>query len=72
MRKDKYNIEMEDITAFPILRSDDFQVWEEISNPEMEIILDDMPEEQSKLFLGVVRNGSPFKLGNFFYKIKPK
>jgi hypothetical protein len=71
MRKDKYNIEMEDITEFPILRSDDFQVWEEISNPEMEKILDEMTEEQSKLFLGVVRNGSPFKYGNFFYKINP-
>ena len=72
MRKDKYNIEMEDITAFPMLRSDDFQVWEEISNPEMEKILDEMSEEQSKLFLGVVRNGSPFKSGNYFYKIKPQ
>lgn len=71
MRKDKYNIEMEDITSFSILRSDDFQVWEEVSGPEMEKILDEMTEEQSKLFLGVVRNGSPFKFGNYFYKIKP-
>jgi len=71
MRKDKYNIKMEDITAFPILRSDDFLVWEDVSHLEMEKILDEMPEEQSKLFLGVVRNGSPFKFGNFFYKIKP-
>ena len=71
MRKDKYNIEMEDISSFPILRSDDFQVWEEVSLMEMEMVLDEMHEEQSKLFLGVVRNGSPFKLGNYFYKIKP-
>jgi hypothetical protein len=72
MRKDKYNIEMEDIEEFPILRSDDFQVWEDVSPVEMETILDEMSEEQSKLFLGVVRNGSPFKFGNFFYKIKPR
>ena len=69
MRKDQYNIEMEDITAFPILRSDDFLVWEEISHEEMEKILDEMPTEKSKLFLGVIRNGSPFKFGKYFYKI---
>ena len=72
MRKDRHNIEMEDISPFPILRSDDFQVWEEVSLEEMEKILDDMPEEKLKLFLGVVRNGSPFKFGNYFYKINPK
>lgn len=72
MRKDKYNIIMEDISAFPILRSDDFMVWEEVSPPEMEKILDAISEEKLKLFLGVVRNGSPFKLENFYYKIKPE
>ncbi len=69
MRKDRHNIEMEDISSFPILRSEDFQVWEEVSLEEMEKILDDMPEEKLKLFLGVVRNGSPFRFGNFYYRI---
>ncbi len=72
MRKDKYNIVMEDISAFPILRSDDFLVWEEVSPAEMEKILDSIAEEKLKLFLGVLRNGSPFKLGNFYYQIKPE
>lgn len=69
MRKDKYNIIMEDISAFAILRSEDFLVWEEVSQEEMEKILDALSEEKLKLFLGVVRNGSPFRLGNFYYKI---
>ena len=72
MRTDKYNIAMDDISTFPILRSDDFQVWEEVSHAEMEQILDSIPEEKLKLFLGVVRGGSPFKLANFYYKIKPE
>ena len=69
MRKDKYNILMEDISDFEILRSEDFLVWEGVSQAEMEKILDAMSEEKLKLFLGIVRNGSPFRLGNFYYKI---
>ena len=69
MRKDKYKIEMEDISPYQILRSEDFLAWEEVFPADMEKILDEMPEEKSKLFLGVVRNGSPFRFGKYYYKI---
>ncbi len=71
MRKDKYHIEMEDISSFQVERSEDYRVWEEISTEEMEKVLDSLPEEKQKLFLSVIRNGSPFKLGDLYYKILP-
>lgn len=71
MRKDRHHIEMEDISSFLIERSEDYLVWEEVSAEEVEKALDSLPEEKQKLFLGVIRNGSPYKLGDLYYKIRP-
>lgn len=69
--KDKNHIEMEDISAFPIERSTNHQNWEDISYQEVkEQILEGLTEDKLKCFLRVVRSGSPFKLDNFFYRIK--
>ena len=69
--KDKNQIEMEDISGFQLERSANHYHWEEISYKEVkEQILEDLSEEKIKCFLRVVRSGSPFKLGDFFYRIK--
>ena len=69
--KDKNHITMEDISAFPIERSINHIIWEEIAYQEVkEQILEGLEEEKLKCFLRVVRSGSPFKLSDYFYRIK--
>ena len=69
--KDKNHITMEDISAFPIERSINHISWEEIAYQEVkEQILEGLEEEKLKSFLRVVRSGSPFKLDDYFYRIK--
>lgn len=69
--KDNFNIEMEDISGFPIERSSDFSFWEEISYQELEkTILDSLDVDIAKRFCAIVRTGSPFQLEHYFYRIK--
>lgn len=71
MVKDQFHIEMEDISKFSIERSADNSFWETIVYEEIhEKVFVDLPEEKIKLFLGVVRNGGAYKLGEYFYRIK--
>lgn len=71
MVKDQFHIEMEDISKFSIERSADNSFWETIGYEEIhEKVFVDLPEEKIKLFLGVVRNGGAYKLGEYFYRIK--
>lgn len=70
MTPDHYHIEMEDISKYPLQRSADYSFWEEISFEELQkTILATLTDEKLKTFLGVVRNGSAFKLGDYFYRI---
>ena len=70
MTQDQYHIEMEDISKYPLQRSADYSFWEEISFEELQkTILSKLTDEKLKIFLGVVRNGSAFKLGDYFYRI---
>ena len=69
--KKKKHITIEDISAFPIERSTNQNNWEEIAYQEVkEQILEGLEEEKLKCFLRVVRSGSPFKLSDYFYRIK--
>ena len=69
--KDKNNIEMEDISSFQLERSINHNNWEQISYQEVEDqIFKGLTEEKIKCFLRVVRSGSPFKLNDYFYRIK--
>jgi hypothetical protein len=62
---------MEDISPFPLERSADYSFWEETSFEELkENILVNLPEEKQKVFFGVVRNGSAFRLKDYYYRIK--
>ena len=70
--KDKYNIEMEDISNFALQQSKDFFFWEDISYQELlEQVLKNLDDDQARRFCGVVRSGSPFKLEETLYRIKP-
>ena len=70
MTPDQYHIEMEDISKYPLQRSADYSFWEEISFEELQkTILAKLTDEKLKTFLGIVRNGSAFKLGDYFYRI---
>ena len=70
MTLDQYHIEMEVISKYPLQRSADYSFWEEISFEELQkTILATLTDEKLKTFLGVVRNGSAFKLGDYFYRI---
>ena len=70
MTPDQYHIEMEDISKYPLQRSADYSFWEEISFEELQkTILATLTDEKLRTFLGVVRNGSAFKLGDYFYRI---
>jgi hypothetical protein len=70
MTEDQYHIEMENISTYPLQRSADYSFWEEISFEELQItILASLTDEKLKTFLGVVRNGGAFKLGEYFYRI---
>tara|TARA_B100000686_G_C16288193_1_gene712280 strand:- start:200 stop:415 length:216 start_codon:yes stop_codon:yes gene_type:complete len=69
--KDKNNIEMEDISPFQLERSINHNNWEKISYREVEEqVFEGLPEDKIKCFLRVVRSGSPFKLDDYFYRIK--
>ena len=69
--KDKNSIEMEDISSFQLERSINHKNWEKISYQEVEEqIFEGLPEDKIKCFLRVVRSGSPFKLNDYFYRIK--
>ncbi len=71
LMKDKNNIEMEDISAFPLERSANHHKWEEITYSELKgEVLEGLMEEKLKCFLRVVRSGSPFKLDDYYYRIK--
>ena len=68
---DQHNIEMEDISKYPLQRSADYSFWEEINFEELQKnVLEKLSNEKLKTFLGVVRNGSAFKLNDYFYRIK--
>jgi len=70
MTKNQFNIEMEDISVYPLERSVDYYFWEEVSFAELnETILTKLSDEKLKTFFGVIRNGSTFKLNNYFYRI---
>ena len=69
--KDKNNIEMEDISCFQLERSINHKNWEKISYQEVEEqIFKGLHEDKIKCFLRVIRSGSPFKLNDYFYRIK--
>ena len=69
--KDKNNIEMEDISAFPLERSTNHYKWEAITYSELKVeVLEGLMEEKLKCFLRVLRSGSPFKLDDYYYRIK--
>ena len=70
MTKDQFNIEMEDISMYPLERSADYYFWEEVSLTELnESILAKVSDEKMKTFFSVIRNGSAFKLNDYFYRI---
>ena len=51
MTKDQFNIEMEDISEYPLERSADYNFWEEISFTELnENILAELSDEKLKTF----------------------
>jgi hypothetical protein len=69
--KDKHNVEMEDISSFLLERSLDYLSWENISYQDLlETVLKDLDDDQAHRFCRVVRGGSPFKLSDYFYRIK--
>ena len=70
MPEDRFHIEMEDISMYPLERSADYYFWEEVSFIELkESTLTKLSDEKLKTFFGVIRNGSTFKLDNYFYRI---
>jgi hypothetical protein len=69
--KDKNHIVMEDISMFPLEKSLNHKDWEDVSYAELkEQDLKNLAEEKLKCFLRVVRSGSPFRLGSYFYRIE--
>ncbi len=72
MRKDSYHIEMDDLTPFPLERSGDCENWEDVSQEELDALLDKVDEEKAKNFLAVVRGGGFSKLEGYFYRIRPR
>ena len=70
MTEDQLHIEMEDISTYPLQRSADYSFWEEITFEDLQTsVLATLTDEKLKIFLSVVRNGSAFKLGEYFYRI---
>ena len=70
MTDDQFYIEMDDISTYPLQRSADYSFWEEITFEDLQTsILNKLSNEKLKTFLGVVRNGSTFKLDEYFYRI---
>ncbi len=72
MRKDSYNIEMDNLSRFPLERSGDCENWEDVSQEELDALLDKVDEEKAKNFLAVVRGGSFSRLAGYFYRIRPQ
>ena len=72
MRKDSYHIEMDNLSRFSLERSGDCESWEDVSQEELDIILDKVDDEKAKNFLAVVRGGSFSKLEGYFYRIRPR
>ncbi|MBI4383922.1 MAG: hypothetical protein HY579_07790 [Nitrospinae bacterium] len=70
MVKDRFNIEMENVSGFLVERSADYEEWEALSHEELKKELTGLPEEKLKAFFGAVRNGSTFKLKDHYYRIK--
>ena len=69
--RDKNNIEMEDISGFPLERSLDFLSWDEISYQDLlENVLKGLDDDHVHRLCRVVRGGSPFKLSDYYYRIK--
>ena len=70
MTEDQFHVEMEDISTYPLQRSADYSFWEEITFEDLQTsVLATLTDEKLKTFLGVVRNGGAFKLGEYFYRI---
>ena len=70
MTENQFNIEIEEISTYSLQRSADYSFWEEITFEDLQTsILATLIDEKLKTFLGVVRNGSAFKLGEYFYRI---
>ena len=72
MRKDSYHIEMDDLSRFPLERSGDCESWEDVSQEELDAILDNIDEDKAKNFLAVARGGSYSQLEGYFYRIRPR
>jgi hypothetical protein len=69
--KDKNNIEMEDISSFSLERSLDFLYWEQILYQDLlKNVLKDLGDDHVHRLCRVVRGGSPFKLNDYYYRIK--
>lgn len=72
MRTDRYHIEMDNLSRFPIERSTDCENWEDVSQEELDALLDNADENKAKNFLAVVRGGSFSRLEGYFYRIRPR
>ena len=72
MSKDSYHIEMDDLSRFPLERSGDCESWEDVSQEELDAVLDNVDEDKAKNFLAVARGGSYSKLEGYFYRIRPR
>jgi len=71
MVEDQFHIEMESIENFSIEKSADNSFWEDVNKEDIfGKVLAGLSEGKIKTFLGVVRNGGAFKLGDYFYRIK--
>lgn len=71
MVEDQFHIEMENIENFLIEKSADNSFWEDVNKEDVfNKVLAGLSEGKIKTFLGVVRNGGAFKLGDYFYRIK--
>ena len=55
MRQDRYHIPMEDLSPFPMERSEDLEDWEAVVHADLESALDAEPEEKTRTFIEVVR-----------------
>jgi hypothetical protein len=72
MRKDSYHIEMDNLSRFPLERSGDCESWEDVSQEELDTLLDKVDENKAKNFLAVVRGGSFSRLEGYYYRIRPR
>lgn len=72
MREDCHHIKIEDVSEFPLQRSLDCQDWEDVSQEELDAMLDELTIERVKVFLGVLRSGSFSRHQDYYYRICPK